>query len=72
MADRKLRPPVNGVEERLDLVLDELRGLRQDLQASKPRPANVSGQVELKEPAAPAAQQPNRGGTGSRKSKRGG
>lgn len=40
------RGAMNGSEERLDLILEELRGLRQDLSA---RPALPEGTVELRE-----------------------
>jgi hypothetical protein len=45
---RRIQPPVNGTDERLDLLIDEIRGLRADLKAQSPTP---EGQVELREPA---------------------
>lgn len=63
-------PPVNGTEERLDVLLHEIRCLRAELQASQIRQAQQMtiepGTVDLQEPLrfdAPASadipQQPN-------------
>lgn len=51
-----LSPAINGSEQRLDVVLDELRGLRQDLgellQVLRPAapPAPSEGTIKLREP----------------------
>lgn len=49
-----LMPPANGTDQRLDLVLDELRALRAELTApaaERAEPAD-GDQIELREPAA--------------------
>lgn len=52
-------PPINGTEERLDALTDELRGLRQDvgelLRVLTPVTLSepIDGTVELREPKPP-------------------
>ena len=57
-----LMPPANGTDQRLDLVLDELRALRAALAApAAERAEPADGEpVELREPAADDAPKPTR------------
>jgi hypothetical protein len=48
-------PPINGTEQRLDLLIGEIRALRSQLApAAKPEPADGET-IELREPERPAA-----------------
>lgn len=47
-----MNPPINGMEQRLDLLLDEIRGLRADLARRAPAPPE-DGSIELREPEKP-------------------
>lgn len=55
-ATAPVQPPANGTDQRLDLVLDELRGLRADLAAARngaPAEPADGETVELREPQEP-------------------
>ena len=51
--DRKLPAPINGTEQYLAALLDEIQALRAEVHALRPQPPEppADGVIELREPA---------------------